>query len=79
MIKEFDNSELREHYVQEFKNRRLKEGEEFNVFMRALKSLAKKAYPDFEEAPRNSLVADRYREEMPDRVKSVLPLLLLDS
>ena len=79
LIKEFDNSELREHYVQEFKNRRLKEGEEFNVFMRALKSLAKKAYPDFEEAPRNSLVADRYREEMPDRVKSVLPLLTLDS
>ena len=79
LVKEFDNSELREHYVQEFKNRKLKEGEEYNVFMRALKNLANKAYPDFDQAPKNSLVADRYREEMPEHVKSVLPLLTLDS
>ena len=79
MIQEFDNKELREHYVQEFKDRRRREGEEYNVFMRALKILAKKAYPDFGDHPRNSLVADRYKEEMPERVRSVLPLLNLDS
>lgn len=78
MIGEFDNRELREHYVQDFKMRRRKEGEEYNVFMRALKILAKKAYPDFDEGPRNALVADRYREEMPEKVRAVLPLLSLD-
>lgn len=78
LIAEFDNSELREHYVQDFKDRRLRDGEEYNVFMRALKILAKKAYPDFDDAPRNALVADRYREEMPERVRAVLPLLSLD-
>ena len=75
---EFDNRELREHYVQEFKVRRLKEGEEYNVFMRALRILAKKAYPDFDDGPRNALVADRYKEEMPERVRGILPLLQLD-
>ena len=79
MVGEFDNKELREHYVQDFRNRRLRDGEEYNVFMRALKILAKKAYPDFGDHPRNSLVADRYKEEMPERVRSVLPLLNLDS
>jgi hypothetical protein len=78
MIQEFDNRELREHYVQDFKMRRRKEGEEYNVFMRALKILAKKAYPDFDEGSRNALVADRYREEMPEKVRAVLPLLSFD-
>ena len=78
MIQEFDNRELREHYVQDFKARRRREGEEYNVFMRALKILAAKAYPDFDGVHRNALVADRYREEMPEKVRAVLPLLSLD-
>ena len=77
-VREFDNKELREYYVREFKTRNLREGEEFNVFMRALKILALKAYPDFDDAPRDALVADRYKEEMPERVRAVLPLLTID-
>ena len=77
MIKEFDLSELRERYVLDFNSRRLQAGEEYNVFMRALKILARKAYPDFDDAPRRALVADPYRESMPERIKTMLPLLNL--
>ena len=79
LIKEYDNSELREKYVQEFKCRKLKDGEEYSAFMRSLKILAKKAYPNFDEEPRNALVADRYREEMPEKVRSVLSLLSIEA
>ena len=78
MVKEFDLKDLREHYVQLFKSRKLQEGEEFNVFMRALKVLARKAYPNFEDIPRNHLIDDRYREEMPDQVRTMLPFLHLE-
>ena len=79
LIKEYDNSELREQYVRDFKCRKLGEGEDYSAFMRALKVLAKKAYPDFENDPRNALVADRYREEMPEKVRAVLSLLSIES
>ena len=79
LIQEFDNSELREQYVQDFKNRKLKDGEDYSAFMRALKTLSKKAYPDFDDKPRNALVADRYREEMPEKVRAVLSLLSIEA
>ena len=79
LIQEFDNSELREQYVQDFKTLKLKEGEDYSAFMRSLKMLAKKAYPDFPEKPRNALVADRYREEMPEKVRAVLSLLSIET
>ena len=78
MVREFDNKELREQYVQDFKLRKRREGEEYNVFMRALKILAAKAYPDFDDHHRRALVADQYLEEMPEKVRTVLPLLKLD-
>ena len=79
LIDEYDNSELREQYLQDFKERKLTDEEDYAAFMRALKILAKKAYPDFQDAPRNALVADRYREEMPEKVRAMLSLLSIDT
>lgn len=75
MIKEFDQKELRETYVKDFHSRSLNEGEELQTFMRALKVLARKAYPKFDEEHRDSLVDDRYRQEMPHQIQAVLPFL----
>ena len=77
MLSEFDQKELRETYVKEFHSRTLRDSEELLSFMRALKSLARKAYPDFDDDHRNSLVEDHYKQEMPHQIRAVLPFLAL--
>ena len=77
MIREFDNSELREHYILQFKSRRLKDGEDYKSLMRDLRVLASKAYGDFDEGPRRLLIEDRFKEEMPEKVSGMLPFLNL--
>ena len=75
IIGEYDLIDLEEAYADQLSERKMKEGEDLFIFMNELKSLAEKAYPDFETKQRERIVMNQFTKSLsPDTRKQILLL-----